>query len=73
MIFIQMAEGVDDDTWMYHLGKKEYSNWFRSAIHDEELADAAEKIRRRRNRFLLKSKDSNSHIDKRKIYCTAKI
>ena len=44
MIFIQMAEGVDDDTWMYHLGKKEYSNWFRSAIHDEELADAAEKI-----------------------------
>ena len=44
MIFIQMAEGVDDDTWMYHFGKKEFSNWFRSAIHDEELADAAEKI-----------------------------
>jgi HAD superfamily hydrolase (TIGR01484 family) len=44
IIFIQMAEGVDDDTWTYHLGKKEYSNWFRSAIHDEELADAAEKI-----------------------------
>jgi len=47
MIFIQMAEGVDDDTWMYHFGKKEYSNWFRSAIHDEELADAAEKIEER--------------------------
>ena len=44
MIFIQMAEGVDDDTWMYHFGKKEFSNWFRSAIHDEDLAEAAEKI-----------------------------
>jgi HAD superfamily hydrolase (TIGR01484 family) len=44
MIFIQMAEGVDDDTWMYHLGKKEYSGWFRNSVHDDELADAAEKV-----------------------------
>jgi hypothetical protein len=44
MLFIQMAEGVDDDTWMYHLGRKEYSNWFRNAIHDDELADLAAKI-----------------------------
>jgi HAD superfamily hydrolase (TIGR01484 family) len=44
MMFIQMAEGVDDDTWMYHLGKKEYSDWFRNAVHDDELADIASKI-----------------------------
>jgi HAD superfamily hydrolase (TIGR01484 family) len=44
MIFIQMAEGVDDDTWIYHLGKKEYSDWFRNSVHDDELAEAAEKI-----------------------------
>ena len=44
MLFIQMAEGVDDDTWIYHLGKKEYSDWFRNAVHDDELADATEKI-----------------------------
>ena len=44
MIFIQMAEGVDDDTWMYHFGKKDYSQWFRNAVHDDELSDAAEKI-----------------------------
>ncbi len=43
-MFIQMAEGVDDDTWMFHLGKKEYSEWFRNAIHDDELADLAAKI-----------------------------
>ena len=44
MLFIQMAEGVDDDTWMYHLGKKEYSDWFRNAVHDDELADMTAKI-----------------------------
>jgi HAD superfamily hydrolase (TIGR01484 family) len=44
MMFIQMAEGVDDDTWMYHLGRKEYSNWFRNSVHDDELAELAEKI-----------------------------
>jgi HAD superfamily hydrolase (TIGR01484 family) len=47
MMFIQMAEGVDDDTWMYHLGKKEYSNWFRNAIHDDELADLTQQIEER--------------------------
>jgi hydroxymethylpyrimidine pyrophosphatase-like HAD family hydrolase len=44
MMFMQMAEGVDDDTWTYHLGRKDYSNWFRNSLHDDELADFAEKI-----------------------------
>jgi hypothetical protein len=39
-----MAEGIDDDTWTYHLGRKDYSNWFRSSLHDDELADFTEKI-----------------------------
>ncbi len=47
MMFIQMAEGVDDDTWMYHLSKKEYSNWFRNAVHDDELADLTQQIEER--------------------------
>jgi hypothetical protein len=33
-----MADGVDDETWLYHLERKEYSAWFREAIKDEELA-----------------------------------
>jgi hydroxymethylpyrimidine pyrophosphatase-like HAD family hydrolase len=44
MMFMQMAEGIDDDTWTYHLRRKDYSNWFRSSLHDDELADFAEKI-----------------------------
>jgi hydroxymethylpyrimidine pyrophosphatase-like HAD family hydrolase len=38
MIFTQMAQGVDDETWLFHLKRKDYSNWLRHAVHDEELA-----------------------------------
>ena len=38
-IFLQIAQGVDDATWEYHLRKGEYSRWFRDFIKDEELAD----------------------------------
>jgi hypothetical protein len=38
MLFIQLAEGVDDATWTYHLWRGDYSRWFREAIKDEGLA-----------------------------------
>jgi hypothetical protein len=38
-IFLQIAQGVDDNTWEYHLRKAEYSRWFRDCIKDQELAD----------------------------------
>ena len=37
--FSQIAEGIDDDTWMFHLKKKEYSSWIRDSVGDDELAD----------------------------------
>jgi hydroxymethylpyrimidine pyrophosphatase-like HAD family hydrolase/energy-coupling factor transporter ATP-binding protein EcfA2 len=43
-IFAQMAEGVDDPTWLYHLEQGDYARWFREQIKDEELADEAERI-----------------------------
>ncbi len=39
--FLQLAIGVDDDTWMHHLRAGEYSKWFREAIKDEDLASEA--------------------------------
>jgi hydroxymethylpyrimidine pyrophosphatase-like HAD family hydrolase len=39
--FMQLGEGVDDETWEYHLKKGDYSRWFRSAIKDEDLAAVA--------------------------------
>jgi hydroxymethylpyrimidine pyrophosphatase-like HAD family hydrolase len=38
MIFNEMAEGVDDDTWMFHLRQHDYSDWMRRAIKDDALA-----------------------------------
>src|SRR5262249_33744746 len=38
MLFIQLAEGIDDTTWMYHLRRSDYTRWFRDAIKDESLA-----------------------------------
>jgi HAD superfamily hydrolase (TIGR01484 family) len=41
MLFIQLAEGVDDETWLYHLRQGDYSRWFRAVIKDDELAAQA--------------------------------
>ena len=42
MLFAQIAEGVDDETWEHHRKAHEYSGWFRRVIKDEELtAEAA--------------------------------
>ncbi len=43
-MFVQLAMGVDDGTWMHHLHKGEYSQWFESAIKDKGLAAAAAEI-----------------------------
>ena len=48
-LFVLLAEGVDDDTWNFHLRNGEYSRWFRDHVKDPELADAAEQIERAAN------------------------
>ncbi|HWI59360.1 MAG TPA: DUF87 domain-containing protein, partial [Bacillota bacterium] len=45
-LFLQLAEGVDADTWLYHLRQRHYSRWFRDMIKDEGLAGAAAGIER---------------------------
>jgi hypothetical protein len=39
VLFNQIAGGVDDDTWLFHLRGGDYSRWIREAIKDEALAD----------------------------------
>ena len=41
MIFVQLAEGIDDATWEHHLRAGDFSNWFRSCVKDEALANDA--------------------------------
>ena len=42
--FVRMAEGVDDETWRYHLRSGDISKWFRSTIKDEALADQVSRL-----------------------------
>jgi energy-coupling factor transporter ATP-binding protein EcfA2 len=44
IIFLQMADGVDDETWLYHLNCGDYSDWFRDKIKDPELAAEAKAV-----------------------------
>ena len=41
MMFLHIAEGIDDRTWKHHLEAGDYSGWFREKVKDEELADEA--------------------------------
>jgi HAD superfamily hydrolase (TIGR01484 family) len=43
-IFVQLAEGIDDETWLFHLKRGDYSNWFRHAFQDSGLADEIESV-----------------------------
>lgn len=45
-VFMQVAEGVDEGTWEYHLRRGDYSKWFRHKIQDLELASFSEALRR---------------------------
>ena len=57
--FLQMAKGVDDDTWLHHLHENAYSHWFADAIKDEELARESRGIE---NDRALSANDSRARI-----------
>ncbi|TKB31540.1 MAG: phosphoglycolate phosphatase, partial [Mesorhizobium sp.] len=41
MMFLQIAEGIDDRTWEHHLRAGDYSAWFRNQVKDKGLAEEA--------------------------------
>ena len=43
-MFVHIAEGIDAETWLFHLKRTDYSKWIRNALKDSELADQIEKI-----------------------------
>jgi hypothetical protein len=47
-MFSQLAEGVDDATWLFHLRRGDYSRWFHAAIKDESLARLATSVEQNR-------------------------
>jgi hypothetical protein len=47
ILFAQIADGVDESTWVHHLRQGDYSRWFSDAIKDDELAESARRIEQR--------------------------
>jgi HAD superfamily hydrolase (TIGR01484 family) len=45
-LFALIADGIDDETWEFHLRNGEYSQWFRKDVKDPDLAEAAAAIER---------------------------
>lgn len=48
-IFIQLAQGIDGETWEHHLRRGDYSRWIRAVIKDEELAAEVAHVERTRD------------------------
>jgi HAD superfamily hydrolase (TIGR01484 family) len=46
MVFLQIAQGIDDATWLHHLRAHDYSTWIREAVKDDKLADEIAAIER---------------------------
>jgi len=57
-IFLQIADGLDDETWLFHLQNGDVSRWFRNVIKDPELAVEAELM----ERGDVSAKESRKHI-----------
>jgi HAD superfamily hydrolase (TIGR01484 family) len=39
ILFMDLADGVDDETWLFHLKRHEVSQWLRKGIRDESIAN----------------------------------
>lgn len=56
IVFCQLAEGIDDETWLFHFGRNDFSHWFRDCINDENLAAETELIAGRGEMSVAESK-----------------
>ena len=38
-MFLDIGDGVDPDTYLFHLRKGDFETWMRTSIKDDDLAD----------------------------------
>jgi hypothetical protein len=66
IMFIQLAAGVDDGTWLHHLHLQDYSNWLQNSIKDETLAAEVSEIEKTKELSPADSRDRiKTAIEKR--------
>ena len=44
IMFRQLADGIDDETWLHHLRQGDYSRWMKTAIKDPSLAEIVQEV-----------------------------
>jgi hypothetical protein len=58
---MELGEGLDDQTWLHHLQRGDYSTWMSEGIKDPTLADRVRQIEQQpfidanRSRHLIRS------------------
>jgi hypothetical protein len=57
-VFLQMAEGLDEETWLFHLKAGDISSWFKNVIKDEDLAAEVRRFETRK----AGANESRAHI-----------
>jgi len=66
-VFLQLADGVDDETWMFHLKNGDLARWFHDVIKDPDLALEAELMARADVNAEESRKHIRSEIERRYI------
>jgi hypothetical protein len=66
-MFLQLADGVDDETWLFHLKNGDISRWFLNVIKDPELAAEAYRLEGEEIEADKSRKEIRTHIEKRYI------
>jgi HAD superfamily hydrolase (TIGR01484 family) len=46
-LFCHIGRGIDDETWLFHLRRGDYSRWIRESVKDTDLAEVVEQVEER--------------------------
>lgn len=58
-LFCHIGKGIDQETWLYHLRRGDYSRWIRESVKDEDLAALVQQVEQNKN---LSPQDTRNRI-----------
>jgi len=58
-LFCHIGRGIDEETWLFHLHRGDYSRWIRESVKDKDLAEVVRQVELRGD---LEPQDTRSRI-----------